>query len=115
MGYRNFRLEHKIIILGDATNDLLFNLIIIMGKKVIYQTRGNGNFYSMRHLERILEVERESEEQFAINNDTLDIYERKWEKYLMAQTYYITSKCEMLVYKCATTVAYVFRYFLFVF
>ena len=82
LGYRNFRLEHKIIILGDTNKDLLFNLIIIMGKKVIYQTRGNINQFSMRHLERILGIERESEEQFAINNDVLEMYERKWEKYL---------------------------------
>ena len=84
LGYRNFRLEHKIIILGDTNKDLLFNLIIIMGKKVIYQTRGNRNQFSMRHLERILEIERESEEQFAFNNDILEMYERKWERYLMA-------------------------------
>ena len=82
LGYRNFRLEHKIIILGDTNKDLLFKLIIIMGKKVIYQTRGTRNQFSMRHLERILEIERESEEQFAINNDILEMYERKWEKYL---------------------------------
>ena len=53
-----------------------------MGKKVIYQTRGNGNQFSMRHLERLLEIERESEEQFAINNDGLEMYEKKWEKHL---------------------------------
>ena len=58
------------------------SLIITMGKKVIYLTIGNGNQFSMRHLERILEIERESEEQFAINNDVLEMYEKKWEKYL---------------------------------
>ena len=84
LGYMNFRLEHKIIILGDTNKDHLFNLIIILGKKVIYQTRGNRNQFSMRHLERILEIERESEEQFALNNDILEMYERKWERYLMA-------------------------------
>ena len=36
----------------------------------------------MRHLERTLEIERESEEQLAINNDILETYERKWERYL---------------------------------
>ena len=51
LGYMNFRLEHKIIILGDTNKDLLFNLIIVLGKKVIYQTRGNRNQFSMRHLE----------------------------------------------------------------
>ena len=33
LGYRNFRLEHKIIVLGDINMDLLFNLVIIIGKK----------------------------------------------------------------------------------
>ena len=50
LGYRNFRLDHKMIILGDINMDLLFNLVIIIGKKVIYQNRGRGNQYSMRHL-----------------------------------------------------------------
>ena len=36
----------------------------------------------MRHFERILELERESEEIHALNNDKLEIYERKWEKYI---------------------------------
>ena len=35
LGYRNFRLEHKVIIL-DNEMDGLFNLIIMIGKKIIY-------------------------------------------------------------------------------
>ena len=62
--------------------DSLFNLIIMIGKKIIYQNRGTRNMYSMRHLERIIELERESEEKYALNQDKMDIYEKKWEKYL---------------------------------
>ena len=40
--------------------------------------------YSMRHFERIIEIERESEEIHALNQDEIDIYEKKWEKYLTA-------------------------------
>ena len=36
----------------------------------------------MRHLERPLEIERESEELYAFNNDGLEMYERKWGIYL---------------------------------
>ena len=32
----------------------------------------------MSHFERILELERESEEIHALNNDKIDMYERKW-------------------------------------
>ena len=35
--YRNFRLEHKVLIFGNTEMDILFNLIITIGKKVIYQ------------------------------------------------------------------------------
>ena len=38
----------------------------------------------MRHFERIIEIERESEEINALNQDKMDIYEKKWEKYLIA-------------------------------
>ena len=51
--------------------DSLFNLIIIIAKKVIYQNREKGNIYSMRHFEILLEIERESEEIYAINRDTM--------------------------------------------
>ena len=64
--------------------DSLFNLIIMMGKKIIYQNRGTRNMYSMRHFERIIELERESEEIHSLNQDKMDIYEKKWEKYLTA-------------------------------
>ena len=53
--------------------DLLFNLIITIGKKVIYQNRGKRNLYSMRHFETLLELERESEKIYALNNDNLEI------------------------------------------
>ena len=36
----------------------------------------------MRHFETLLEIERESEEIYAINQDTLELYERKWDKYI---------------------------------
>ena len=35
----------------------------------------------MRHFERLLKLERESEETYALNNDKLESYERKWEMY----------------------------------
>ena len=78
LGYQNFRLEHKL--LGDSEKDVLFNLIIMIGKEIIYRNRGKGNQYSMRHFERILEIERESEETFAANNDNVETYEKKWER-----------------------------------
>ena len=65
--------------------DLLFNLIITIAKKMIYQNRGKGGPYSMRHFETLLEIERESEEIYAINNDNMELYERKWEKYIILQ------------------------------
>ena len=55
LGYRNFRLEHKVIILGNTEMDSLLNLIIMIGKKLIFQNRETINMYSMRHFERILE------------------------------------------------------------
>ena len=85
LGYRNFRLEHKIMIFGDTEMDSLFNLIITIAKKVIYQNRGKRNIYSIRHFETLLEIERESEEIYAINNDILELYERKWDKYIILQ------------------------------
>ena len=71
-----------MIILGNTEMDGLFNLIIMI-EKIIYQNRGTGNMYSMRHFERILELERESKEIHALNHDKIDIYERKWEKYII--------------------------------
>ena len=84
LGYRNFRLEHKVIILGNKDMDGLFNLVLMLGKKNIYQNRGTENLYSMRQFERVIEIERESEEINALNHDKMDIYEKKWEKYLTA-------------------------------
>ena len=82
LGYRKFRLEQNVLIFGDTEMDPLFNIVIIIGKKVIYLNRGRGNQYSMRHFEALLELERESEEVYANNNDTQERYERKWEKYI---------------------------------
>ena len=39
----------------------------------------------MRHFETLLEIERESQEIYAINNDNMELYERKWEKYIILQ------------------------------
>ena len=36
----------------------------------------------MRHFETLLEIERELEEIYTINPDTLELYERKWDKYI---------------------------------
>ena len=36
----------------------------------------------MRHFERTLELERESEEIYALTHDKIELYERKWEKYI---------------------------------
>ena len=82
IGYRNFRLEHQILIFGDTEMDPLFNLIIIIAKKLIYQNRGKGNIYSLMHFKALLEIERESEEIYANENDKTEQYERRWEKYL---------------------------------
>ena len=79
IGYRNFRLEHEILIFGDTEMDSFFNLIITNVKKVIYQNRAKRNIYSIRHFETLLEIERESEEIYAINNDILELYKRKWD------------------------------------
>ena len=73
-----------MIILGNKDMDGLFNLILMIGKKIIYQNRGTINLYSMRHVERVIEIERESEEINALNQDKMDIYEKKCEKYLIA-------------------------------
>ena len=82
IGYRNFRLEHQILIFGDTEMDPLFNIIIIIAKKLIYQNRGKGNNYSLIHFKALLEMERESEELYANENDKIEQYERRWEKYL---------------------------------
>ena len=43
----------------------------------------------MRHFERLLELERESEEIYALNNDNLESYDRKWEMYIIELARYI--------------------------
>ena len=85
MGYRNFRLEHNIPIFGDTEMDSLFNLIITIAKKVIYQNKGKRNLYSMRHVEILLEIERKSEEIYAIDRENMELYERKWDKFINVQ------------------------------
>ena len=51
-------------------------------KKIIYQNRGTRNGYSIRNFERVLELERESEEIYAQSQDKIELYARKWEKYI---------------------------------
>ena len=43
IGYQNFRLEQKTIILGNIERDSLFNLALMISIKVIYQNRGKRN------------------------------------------------------------------------
>ena len=62
--------------------DYLFNIIIIIAKKLIYQNRGKRNIYSLIHFKALLEMERESEEVYANENDKIEQYERRSEKYL---------------------------------
>ena len=82
LGYRNFRSEHSILIFEDKEMDSLFNLIITIAKMVIYQKREKRNIYSMRHFETLLEKERESEEIYAINRESMELYEKKWDKFI---------------------------------
>ena len=82
-GYQNFRLEKNTIIFGEGNMDFFFNIVLIIGKKLIYQKREDRAAYSMIHFENMLDLERNSEETYALHNDTLDIYERKWEVYIM--------------------------------
>ena len=60
---------------GDTELDKLFNLIIIIGKKLIYQDRGKRQPYYMIH-ERLVEIEGESDEIYAIQSDKIEIYEK---------------------------------------
>ena len=63
--------------------DFFFNIVLIIGKKLIYQKREDRAAYSMIHFENMLELERKSEETYALHSDTLDIYEHKWEVYII--------------------------------
>ena len=58
IGYINFRLEHKIKLFGDTGMDLLFNLIIIIAKQVIYLKRGKEGPFSVRYFETTRNGER---------------------------------------------------------
>ena len=39
LGYRNFRLKHKVIILGNNEMDGLFNFVLMIGKIIIYKKK----------------------------------------------------------------------------
>ena len=108
---RLLEIDHKMIILGDINMDLLFNLVIIIGKKVIYQNRGRGNQYSMRHLERLLEIERESEELYAFNNDGLVTYIFIYflGKVLQVCQMYVKGRQVSLVQNCRYELRYMYK------
>ena len=83
-GYQHFRIEQKTVLMGEPDKDRLFNLCILIGKRLIhvYQNRDKKYPYSGVHFEKILELERETEEIFAIQNDQLEVYKYKWERYI---------------------------------
>ena len=54
----------------------------MVAKKLIYQKRGNRNPFSISHFERLLEIARDAEKIFALENDKLEIYEKKWDKFI---------------------------------
>ena len=39
----------------------------------------------MSHFDILLEQERESEEIYAINRDSMELYEKKWDKFINIQ------------------------------
>ena len=49
--------------------DNLFNLTLMIGKKIIYQNRGRRNSYYMVHFERLMDLERESKEVHAFKSE----------------------------------------------
>ena len=53
--------------------------MLFRDKQLIYQQRGKRNHCSVIHFERLMEIERESEEIYAIQNDKMEIYEYKLE------------------------------------
>ena len=57
-GYQNFRLEKNTIIFGECDMDFFFNIVLIIGKKLIYQNREDRAAYSMIHFENMLELEK---------------------------------------------------------
>ena len=62
----------------ESDKDNLFNLCILIGKILIYQNRGKIMLYSIVHFERLLQIEREAEQMFAIQSDRIEAYEYKW-------------------------------------
>ena len=68
--------------MGESDKDRLFNLCILIGKIMIYQNRDKRVLYLIVHFERLLEIEREAEEMFAIQSDRIEAYEYKWERYI---------------------------------
>ena len=56
-----------------------------------YQSRGNRNSYSMLHFKRLVEMEKESEENHATRKDSVEMFERKWGK--------ISNKTEIKIYE----------------
>ena len=76
------------MILGDTEKYNLGNLVLMIGKQIIYQKRGRWNAYSMVHFERLVDLERKSEEILALQSDGLEIYEQKWEKYKTKYIWY---------------------------
>ena len=56
-------------------------IAISIGKKLIHKNRSKRNTYSIVHYERLIEIERESEEICAMQYDKIEMYEKKWDKY----------------------------------
>ena len=44
----------------------------MIGKQIIYQNRGRRNAYLMVHFERLMDLERESEEMHALKSNSLE-------------------------------------------
>ena len=54
-------------------------------KMLIYKNRTNRGACSIVHFERLMEMERELEEYNVIQYDKIELYERKWGKYITRQ------------------------------
>ena len=70
--YNNFRIEHTEVLYGDEEKDKLFNLIIVLGKQMIYLNIEKGNAYSMVHRERM--IRRESKVIYVMYDDEIELY-----------------------------------------
>ena len=57
--------------------DRLFNICILISKKIINQKRGKRSLYSIAHFDALVEIEREADEIYAIQNDKVEMYEYK--------------------------------------